>query len=105
MFEYWTGEFSAPLKRVVDPPRHVLIDLSAAIPTNGPFRADRVSLRSKNCGLDVTATVPGLLLAWARATDGTWLGLCCFAIRTGNQRGRVETRQWCPARAISLRRD
>lgn len=58
-------------------------------------------MRVKAEGLDVAGAVPGLLYAWARATDGTWLGLVAFAIPTGNRKGRVEARQWCPAGALS----
>ncbi|MGW4719916.1 hypothetical protein [Nocardia sp. NPDC004260] len=101
MFEYWTGELASPLRQVVDPPTPVLVDLGAAIPTHGPFRKDAVSMRVKAEGLDVAGAVPGLLYAWARATDGTWLGLVAFAIPTGNRKGRVEARQWCPAGALS----
>jgi hypothetical protein len=104
VFEYWADEFSAPLRRVVDPPAPVLVDLATAIPTDGPFRRDTLSLRIKAGGLNVAATVPGLLYAWARTNDGTWLGLVAFTIHTGNGHGRVEARQWCPARAITRRR-
>ncbi|MFI1919370.1 hypothetical protein [Nocardia sp. NPDC020380] len=101
MFEYWSDDFSAAQRRVVDPPVPVLVDLGAAVPTNGPFRKDSVSLRIKSAALDLSATVPGLLYAWAQCTDGTWLGLVGYAIPTANRRGRVEARQWTPARALS----
>ncbi|MEC3952897.1 hypothetical protein VMT65_07635 [Nocardia sp. CDC153] len=101
MFEYWSEEFTASQRRVVDPPMPVLVDLSVAIPTFGPFRRDAVSLRIKSGALDLTATVPGLLYAWAQCTDSSWVGLVGFAIPTANKRGRIETRQWTPARALS----
>ncbi|MGW4125784.1 hypothetical protein [Nocardia sp. NPDC004711] len=101
MFEYWSEEFTAAQRRVVDPPVPVLVDLSVAIPTSGPFRRDAVSMRIKSGALDLTATVPGLLYAWAQCTDGTWIGLVGFAIPTANKRGRIETRQWTPGNALS----
>ncbi|MEV6279317.1 hypothetical protein [Nocardia sp. NPDC051832] len=103
MFGYWSDDFTRPLRRVVDPPQPVLVDLSIALPAAGAFRRDSVSMRVKAGGLHLAVgTVPGLLYAWARCTDGAWLGLAGFAIPTGNGRGRVETRQWCPARALTL---
>ncbi|WP_280357502.1 hypothetical protein [Nocardia otitidiscaviarum] len=33
----------------------------------------------------------------------SWLGLVEFTIPTGDRRGRVETRQWTSARALSPR--
>ncbi|MGV9668405.1 hypothetical protein [Nocardia niigatensis] len=101
MFEYWSEEFTAAQRRVVDPPMPVLVDLSVAIPTHGPFRKDAVSLRIKTGALDLDATVPGLLYAWAQCTDGTWIGLVGFAIPAANGRGRIEARQWTPACALS----
>ncbi|WP_459964061.1 hypothetical protein [Nocardia sp. IFM 10818] len=89
------------LQRVVDPPLPVLVDLNIAFAPSGAFRRDAVALRVKVAALDLTRTVPGLLYAWAQCTDGSWLGLVGFAIPTGNSRGRVETRQWTSARALS----
>ncbi|MBH0776560.1 hypothetical protein [Nocardia bovistercoris] len=102
MFEYWNDGFSSSLRRVVDPPLPVLVDLGMAIPTHGAsFRAEAVTMRVKAGGLHVAGSVPGLLYAWARTTDGSWLGLVGFAIGTGNRKGRVEVRQWCAAQALS----
>ncbi|MFF0613831.1 hypothetical protein ACFYUD_34725 [Nocardia tengchongensis] len=83
VFECWDSEFAAAQRRVVDPPTPVLVDLSVAVPTSGPFRRDSVSLRIKAGALDLSRTVPGLLYAWAQCTDGSWLGLVGFAIPTG----------------------
>lgn len=81
----------------------VLVDLSSGIAPQGAFRRDAVSLRIKVGGLDLASTVPGLLYAWAQCTDGSWVGLVGFAIPTGDGKGRVETRQWTSARALSRR--
>ncbi|PXX53882.1 hypothetical protein DFR70_1263 [Nocardia tenerifensis] len=101
MFEYWSDEFSASLRRVIDPPAPVLVDLSVALAPQGPFRRDQVSLRIKRAGLDCTIKVPGLLYAWAQCADNSWIGLVGFAIPTANGRGRIETRQWTVATALS----
>lgn len=105
MFDEWPDQFTPSLRRVVDPPRPILIDLPQAIPTSSPagFGRNRVAMGTRAGGLDLTATVPGLLRGWARATDGTWLGLCEFIVLTGNQQGRLPVAQLCPASAIRQR--
>ncbi|WP_328401808.1 hypothetical protein [Nocardia sp. NBC_00403] len=66
MFEYWSDDFTASLRHVVDPPIPVRVDLNVAISPQGAFRKDAVSMRVKAGGLDLTTAVPGLLYAWAR---------------------------------------
>ncbi|WP_280255473.1 hypothetical protein [Nocardia wallacei] len=102
MFEDWIDPFDPPLRRVVDPPAPVLVDLATAIPTGNdrPFGRNRIAMRIKAGGLVVTGQTPGQLHAWARAADGTWLGLVEFVLTTGNQRGTLPVRQWCPAKAL-----
>ncbi len=81
----------------------VLVDLNIALAPGPGFRRDAISMRTKTAGLDTTATVPGLLHAWARTTTGAWIGFVRLGIPTGDRRGYVETRQWCPARALTRR--
>lgn len=102
VFDTWSDEFSAPLRRVLDPPIPVLVNWSVALaePSAG-FRRDGLSMRTKAAGLDTTATVPGQLHCWARTTTGAWIGLVTTAIPTGNRGGYVQTRQWCPAPALT----
>jgi hypothetical protein len=103
VFESWSDEFSAPLRRVLDPPIPVLVDWAVALgdEMGRGFRRDEVSMRAKRAGLDTTATVPGQLHAWARATTGAWIGLVTTAIPTGDRGGYVQARQWVPARALT----
>ncbi|MGA6209307.1 hypothetical protein ACPESR_31575 [Nocardia testacea] len=100
MFESWNDDFSAPLRRVVDPPTPVMVDLTVILPTAGAHRRDEVSMRAKSAGLDSTASVRGLLHAWARCTTGAWIGWVRFAIPSRDRNGWVETWQWCPAHAL-----
>lgn len=100
MFEYWTDEFSSPLREVVDPPKPVLVELGTAISTITSLRGRGVSLRVKAKGLDLTRTVPGLVHAWAECNDGSWIGLCSFVIPTADQQGHVPALQWCPRRSL-----
>jgi hypothetical protein len=101
VFESWSDEFSAPLRRVLDPPTPVLVDLNLVLAPPPGFRRDAISMRTKTAGLDTTATVPGLLYAWARSVTGGWIGFVHLAIPTGSRSGYVEARQWCPAHALT----
>ncbi|MFI2230914.1 hypothetical protein [Nocardia testacea] len=100
MFESWCDEFSAPLRRVAEPPIPVLVNLSIVLAPGPGFRRDAVSMLTKSAGLDTSATVPGLLHAWARTSTGTWIGFVRFAIPAANRQGWIEARQWCPAHAL-----
>lgn len=102
MFEKWPEEFTPSLRRVVEPAMPVTVDLGQAIATRSPrFGANNVALRISSGGLRLTGTVPGVLYAWARAWDGAWLGLVEFTVQTGNGRGQLDLRQWCPEHALS----
>jgi hypothetical protein len=106
MFEEWPDPFN--LRRVLDPPVPVLVDLDTIFPTGAdigrPFGRNQIAMGIKAGGLVVTGQTPGRLHAWARATDGTWLGLVDFVLTTGNQQGREPARQWVPARALRATR-
>ncbi|MGV9635487.1 hypothetical protein ACWDO0_14985 [Nocardia rhamnosiphila] len=101
MFETWNDDFSAPLRRVVDPPTPVLVDLAIIFALESSPRRDAISMRTKSAGLDGAATVPGLLHAWARCNTGAWIGWVRFAIPTADRKGWIETWQWCPALALA----
>jgi hypothetical protein len=101
MFEKWNDAFSAPLRRVVDPPSPVLVDLNVVLAAVAVPRRDAVSMRAKSAGLDSAATVPGLLHAWAGCNTRAWIGWVWFAIPTADRKGWVETWQWCSAHALT----
>lgn len=104
MFEDWPEEFDPPSRRIVDPPTPVAVDLGQAFPNDAPtFRRDQITMRVKAGGLDLTATVPGLLHAWARTTDGSWLGLVEVVVWTGNGHGQLPMMQLCPQHALAPR--
>ncbi|OXR40520.1 hypothetical protein B7C42_07459 [Nocardia cerradoensis] len=106
MFEDWPDPFN--FRRTLDPPAPVLVDLATIFPTGAdigrPFGRNHIAMGIKAGGLVVTGKTHGYLHAWARAADGTWLGLVEFVVMTGNQQGRVRVQQWCPQRAISPQR-
>lgn len=108
VFEYWPPLFDRPLRRVVEPPTPVLVDLASVFPTGSdrgrPFGLQHIAMGIKAGGLVITGQTIGRLHAWARAADGTWLGLVEFDLMTGNQQGRLRVRQWCPQRALAPQR-
>ena len=103
MFEEWpTSEvLGPPFRMVVDPPEPVTVDLDIAIPSTAPgFGGSRMPLRVTAGGLVLSGRIPGLLHAWARSADGTWIGLVEMTVTTGNKRGKLPMLQWCPRRAL-----
>ncbi len=103
MFEYWPERGEQALHRVVLPPMPVLVDIAAAIPTHPQAGREAAAGGVLAGGLDMTGRIPGRLHAWARAGDGTWLGLVEFELTTGNGRSRLPVTQWCPAHALIMR--
>ncbi|WP_245552206.1 hypothetical protein [Nocardia aobensis] len=103
MFEDWPEEFSPSLRRTVVPAAPVVVHLGQAITTDTPtgFGRNKITMKVKAGGLRLTDDVPGLLHAWARVADGSWLGLVEMVLWTGNGHGKLPVTQWCPASAIS----
>ncbi len=102
VFEDWPVAMSPPTRRVVDPPKRVLVDLSRLIVNpDDSFRRDSVALRIKLEGLDFRGQVPGCLHAWAQSTQGGWLAFVTCDVPTGNGTGKLTMQQWCPARAVA----
>ncbi|MFE3196288.1 hypothetical protein ACFXHA_45335 [Nocardia sp. NPDC059240] len=100
MFDQWPIT-DPPLWKVEDPPKRVLVEIGLAMPTHpATFGANSVPLRVRAGGLNRARTVPGLLYAWLRCTDGGWLAYVEFTAETANGRGQLEVRQWCSARAV-----
>lgn len=102
MFEDWPVSMQPPVRRAVDPPQPVLLDLGRILTNpDDKFRKDQVSMRVKVEGLHLCGQVPGQLHAWAQSTQGGWLALVTCEVPTGNGAGRLKIRQWCPARAVT----
>jgi hypothetical protein len=102
VFENWPVAMSPPTRRLVDPPKSVLVDLSRLIVNpDDTFRRDEVTLRIKMEGLDFRGQVPGYLHAWAQSTQSGWLALVTCDVPTGNGSGKLTMTQWCPATAVT----
>lgn len=101
MFEEWPVAMHPPTRRVVDPPKPVVVDLSLLITNpDDAFRRDEVAMRVKTEGLVFRGQVSGRLHAWAQSAAGGWLALVSCEVPTGNGRGKLAMSQWCPARAV-----
>jgi hypothetical protein len=80
----------------VRPPRAVWVDLGAV------FRIDRPR-RVVPDGMDLQATVLGLLSLWSMTTTGHWVGYVSFAIRKADAGAAVT--QWVLAEVLRPRSD
>ncbi|OZF06001.1 hypothetical protein CH300_12320 [Rhodococcus sp. 15-1154-1] len=103
LFERWPVTFDPPTRRIVDPPRPVIVSVSAALPgsSSTSFR-DGVPLKVRAEALTVDIKVQGTLLAWARLANGAWLACVNFTVPTGNGKGHLGLRsQWVPSAAIT----
>ena len=102
MFEEWLCLGDPPTRRVVDPPIAVVVNVSTVMDNpDDKFRSDNVSMRVKMEGISTNCEVTrGLLHAWVQSTRGGWWGLMSFELATGNGKGRLAMRQWCPARSF-----
>ncbi len=101
VFEEWPVAMLPPTRRVVDPPKPVVVDLSLLITNpDDAFRRDEVAMRVKMEGLVFRGQVSGRLHAWAQSAAGGWLALVSCEVPTGNGRGKLAMSQWCSARAV-----
>lgn len=104
MFDNWVDAFpAAPARRYVVPPRAVVVHLGEAMARDYRPTVAPLPLRVRAGGLNLIGDVPGTLHAWVRLASGTWLGLCAFTVRTVNECGELDVRQWVPASAIEPR--
>ena len=84
--EQWVDPWpDHPTIRKFDPAREVLVDLDKALnlARNSP-RADRVSLRVKATGVQLTGVVEAQQLAWVQASSGSWLAILKVQVNSGN---------------------
>jgi hypothetical protein len=104
MFETWDAHFDPKPYRVVDPPMRVTVRFGEGFARRpGKYGPGGLPLRVVNEGLNIDDPVEGRLHAWARLSTGEWLCLLEFRVPTGNGRGFLEIRQWCPAQAATPR--
>jgi hypothetical protein len=102
MFARWPVTFHPPTRRMVYPPRPVIVSVSAALPgSSGAQFRDGTPLKVRAEGLCVDIKVQGALSAWARLANGSWIACVDFSVPTGNGKGQLDLRnQWVPGSAI-----
>lgn len=95
-----TGDTQPPGPRhlhMVRPNQPVWVDLKVVYPVGTP----KVRLPD---GLDLAATVPGLLGMWRATTTGDWVGWVTFQLGPVG-RGATTHSQWVLAEALSPREE
>ncbi len=101
LYENWPVTFEPPTRRIVEPPKPVLVNVALTIAGFGAaaFRDD-TPLKVRAEGLVMDVKVQGLLHAWAKNTRAQWMCCLSFRIPMGNDKGFLQVdRQWCPAEA------
>lgn len=88
--------------RVVDPPRPVWVQLQRVLPP-ARFGLNGVSMRVRQSGIDITATVPGELVSWHQTMTGDWWAKVRIEVGNRTGRARMELTQLVCARAVSPR--
>lgn len=101
LYENWPTTFEPSVRRIVDPPVPVLVNVSLTVAgaAGGSFR-DGTPLKVRAEGLAMDIKVQGTLHAWAKTARGQWICSLSYRIPTGNDMGFLQVdRQWCPAEA------
>jgi len=98
-----SGDGSAT-RRVPDAPIPVLVAMDELWPRE-TITIRGVSLGVRAYGLRVDGLWPGLLIAWERSSQGTWLAVCVLQLRSPNDLVHRDLLQLVPARAIRRRND
>ncbi|MFD8101106.1 hypothetical protein ACFV24_16320 [Nocardia fluminea] len=102
MFEDWEEEFTPSLRRELDRPRKVLVDLSVAMPTHSAtFRRGQIPMRVKLGGLDLMTRCRANYWLGHAAPTAAGSGLVPFTVPNGHGEGRLPVEQWCPQHALS----
>jgi len=103
LYENWPVSFDPPTRRIVDPPRRVLVNIALTVAgSSGVSFRDGTPLKVRSEGLAMDTKSPGLLHAWAKTARGQWICCLSFDIPIGNGKGFLRLhQQWCPAEAAT----
>ena len=94
------GEYVRLLRRIVDPPQQVDVELGAIL-TLPRTVISPLPFRVRQGGVRLAGVVPGELLAWARVFTGHWIALVRCDVPTGS--GSLPLLQWVPETAVRPR--
>ncbi|MEU6263908.1 hypothetical protein [Saccharopolyspora shandongensis] len=95
----WQGTRRRP-----DTPVPIWIKLAYVLPPSPRPRAiDRVPLRVRAAGIDISATVPGVLLDWHQTITGDWWALATFELTNRSGKPGLVVTQLVPAAAVKPR--
>lgn len=94
----WQGTRRRP-----DAPVPIWIKLSNALSPGRVRVFEGVPLRVRAAGIDISATVPGVLLAWHQTCTGDWWALASFELTNRSGRPSLVVTQLVPASAVKPR--
>jgi hypothetical protein len=102
MFEDWPSEFDRPCRTELARPRPVTIDLAQMLAPQR-YRPASLPMRVRAGGLVLSGNADGMLLAWARTSQGAWLGYVELTVTIANGHGMIGLRQWVSSGALRPR--
>ncbi|RRO13148.1 hypothetical protein EIL87_26285 [Saccharopolyspora rhizosphaerae] len=84
-------------------PLPIWVHLARALPPQRGIGYGRTPLRVRAGGIDIAATVPGVLVAWHQTSVGDWWALATFEMTNRTGKPAVVVTQLVPAAAVSPR--
>lgn len=94
----WQGTRRRP-----DTPQPIWVRLAQVLPPQRGVGYGNTPLRVRAAGLDITATVPGVLLAWHQTCTGDWWALATFELTNRRSAAGIVVTQLVPAGAVQPR--
>ena len=82
-----TQRIDPSLARRYDRDKLVWVDLATVFRSGLDYPREGVSLLVRSRGLSLNQKVPGVLHAWIRIRQGSWVGLVSYTVDTGNELG------------------
>ena len=96
----WQGTRRRPVA-----PQPIWVRLTRVLPPQRGIGHGNTPLRVRAGGIDVAATVPGVLIAWHLTCVGDWWALATFELTNRSGKPAVVVTQLVPAAAVSPRSD
>ena len=96
------GEWQGTRRRL-DAPQPIWVRLAQALPPQRRMGYGNAPLRVRAGGINITTTVPGVLLAWHQTCFGDWWALATFELTSRNGRASLVVTQPVPAGAVAPR--
>ncbi|TWF94393.1 hypothetical protein FHU35_1397 [Saccharopolyspora dendranthemae] len=86
-------------------PQPIWVHLVQALPPQRGIGYGSTPLRVRAGGIDISATVPGVLLAWHQTCVGDWWALATFELTSRTGKPGLVVTQLVPAKAVMPRQE